>query len=161
MEEIIVAANNLNFASRTDLVIGPQKIRCKDYGVSLTLPAGWLAGLITNEVYGIESLSPLKGRICVVGRTYNFRELMLSHDKSLDVGYIKLHVSSTPLVNANKVSLYASVQGACSYERALVVSVITPKNNAITFVALFDEAAALLIGETANELAESVRDLAV
>jgi hypothetical protein len=142
-----------------DVVFGPQRIRSVAYGVSLKLPNDWMAATILGEVYGIEPLSRSDGLIYVTGRVASIAEILNLYANELDMGFIQLAPVSTPFVDGNTVSIHCSVQGIGVHNHAYVTTVTTPRQNAITFAALFDEAAAFLFRGVASELADSVEDL--
>lgn len=143
-----------------DVVFGPQVVRSVGYGVSLTLPKGWMAATVLGELYGIEPLSRKDGRIYVTGKVAGISEVIRSHSETLDMGVVKLLPTSTPFVDRNQVSIHGSVRGVGTHKHAYVTTVVTENSKAITFAALFDESSALMFRGVVNDIADSVEDIA-
>ena len=160
MDTLTIALDDSNLLSRRDIAVGPQKIRCITYGVSLVLPREWIAASVAGELYGIEPLSRKNGRICVLARVAGVRDIIMSYTNVIDMGFVRLIPASTPFVDGDQISVHGLAQVASPHKHAFITTTVTPKNNAITFAALFDESAALLFRGAVNELADSVRDLA-
>jgi hypothetical protein len=143
-----------------DLVFGPQVVHSIGYGVSLTLPKGWMAASVLGELYGIEPRSRSDGRIYVTGKVAGIADVIRSHAETLDLGFVKLLPTSTPFVDHNQVSIHGSVQGVGVHKHAYVATAVTKNNKAITFAALFDESSALMFRSVVSEIADSVEDIA-
>lgn len=143
-----------------DVVFGPQEIHSPGYGISLNLPAGWVAASVLGELYGIEPQSRKDGRIYVTGKIAGMAEVIRSLSDTLDMGVVKLVPVSTPFVDHNQVSIHASVQGVGAHKHAYVTTVVTENRKAITFAALFDESSALMYRGVVSDIADSVKDIA-
>jgi hypothetical protein len=159
MDMLNIESTDADFQTPRDIVFGPQVVRSVAYGVSLMLPDGWMAATILGEVYGIEPLERNDGLIYVTGREASVAEVIESYTYALDIGFVRLLPASKPFVDGNTVSIHCSAQGVGLHDHAYVTTATTPGNKAITFTALFDEAAALLYRGVASELADSVQDL--
>jgi hypothetical protein len=160
MDMLNIELNKAEQHTPRDVVFGPQVIPSAAYGVSLTLPDGWMAATLLGEVYGIEPLLRNDGLIYVSGQVAGVADIVASCAGPMDMGFVRLLPVSTPFVDGNTVSVHCDVQGISLHEHAYVTTAVTPGQKAITFAAMFDEPAALLFRGVACELADSVIDLA-
>lgn len=129
------------------------------YGISLALPGGWIAAILQGELYGIEPLSRNDGRIYVTCRIANVGDVVQIKGEEIDLGFLRLRPTSSPVVEKNKVSVHGVVEGVGSHRYAYCTTVITEKNKAISFIALFEESAVLYYKGAANQISASVEDL--
>ena len=148
-----------NINSSRDMDLGPSVVRSPGYGVSMVLPRGWIAASVLGEVYAIESMLQKNGRVYVSGQNASIADVRQSHADTIDLGYMQLLPTSAPLIEGNKASMHCKVEGVGSHEVAYVTTIVTANNNAITFVALYDEPVAVFFKDFINKIAASVKDL--
>ncbi|WP_455205386.1 hypothetical protein [Kaarinaea lacus] len=148
-----------NINSSRDMDVGPSMVRSPGYGVSMLLPSGWIAASVLGEVYGIESMLQKNGRVYVSGQNASIADIRKSHADTIDLGFMQLLPTSAPVIEGNTVSMHCKVEGVGTHKIAYVTTVVTTNNNAITFVALFEESVAAFFKDFVNKIAASVEDL--
>ena len=146
--------------TRRDIVLGPCEVRCVAYGISFTLPSGWIAASVLGEIYGIESIARNAGRIYITGQVASIADIIKSYAEPLDFEFVRLLPTTPPFVDRNQVSIHSSVQGVGPYTNAYATTAVTANNNAITLAALYEESSALLFRGAVSEIADSVTDIA-
>lgn len=140
-------------------LVGPRVVCSPAYGISLTLPDSWVTTVLLGEIYGIESLSRNDGRIHVNRRVANLEDIIDFNNHEIDLGYHRFRSVSIPCVENNKVFVHGIVEGIGFHSYAYNTTVVTEENNAISFIAMYEESAALYFQKAVKQLAYSVKVL--
>lgn len=118
-----------------DLLSGRRRIL--SYGVSLEIPANWLAGLNQGEVFGLQPMDPGEtARIYVQKVCANAVDLMHSADSKLQLDGLQLLPDSEFLVTGSAVSVHFQVLPAQHYDRAFACWTPVPQKACLMCLAL-------------------------
>jgi hypothetical protein len=150
--------SNKNFLPR-HLYRGPQRILATGYGISVDLPAGWVACIFRGEILSIEPNAQSDARMHLIVVDCAIDDAINLMTQGGDLGPVYLQPTTEFTVEGTTVTAQFAVHGDSRFTHAVATMVVTKGDKGIMYVAFSDSASQQSMLDVVRQFADSTRKI--